>query len=447
MFKNLSERLLSTLRDFRGQSSFNEANMEKILREIRITLLEADVTLQVVHNFIDEIKKNTLGKDIPLYLTPRQELIKIIHTALIHIMGNNPEEIQLNLSVPSPAVILFVGNQGSGKTTSVGKIARYIAKNKNKKVMTVSADIYRPAAIKQLEILSKRAEVDYFTPPQKNKDVIHIVNQALNYAKLSFYDVLLIDTAGRLHTDTAMMKEILYIHLSINPTETLFVLDTMLGQDTANIAKQWESVIPITGIILSKVDSDARGGAALSMKYLTGKPIKFIGIGEDIQDLEPFIPDRLAKRILGMGDVLSLIENIEEKIHKKSDKITKNIKKINSFDFNDFLEYIQQMQKMGGFHPIIDKLPKSIIDNFQIKSQYNEKLLIHMESMIYSMTHQERAFPEIIKGSRKRRIAAGSGMQVQDVNQLLKQFHQIQMYIKKIHQKNSIFRKFFLKKH
>ncbi|UVK78644.1 MAG: signal recognition particle protein component [Sodalis sp. Ffu] len=430
MFENLSDRLSRTLRSLRSRGRMTENDITETLGEVRIALLEADVALLAMHNFISRVKKSALGQEINKGLTPGQEFIKIVHSELVNAMGD--QNNTLNLATQPPAVILLVGLQGGGKTTSTVKVSKYLLEKQKKKVLVVSTDVYRPAAIKQLETLTHNMGIDFFFS-DTNQKPIDIVNQALKQAKLKFYDVLLVDTAGCLHVDKALLTEIIDIHTSIKPIETLFVVDAMTGQDAANSAKAFNQALPITGVILTKLDGDTRGGAALSIRYITGKPIKFIGIGEKADALEPFYPERLARRILGMGDTLSLIEDIEKKVdHAQSQKLANKLKKDNSFNLTDFLHQLKQMRNMGGITNIINKLPgmSQLPDN--VKAQMDEKVLVHLEAIINSMTIKELINPDIIKGSRKRRIAAGSGMQVQDVNQLLKQFDDMQRMIKKM---------------
>ncbi|CUX96390.1 signal recognition particle protein [Candidatus Doolittlea endobia] len=430
MFDNLSNRLSHTLRNISGIGRLTEKNIKDSLREIRIALLEADVALPVVRDFVNHVKASALGQQVNKSLTPGQEFLKLVRAELVNAMGD--ENNALNLSTQPPAVVLMAGLQGVGKTTSVCKLGKYLHEKQKKKVLVVSADIYRPAAIKQLEILAKTVGVDFF-PSNTSQKPIDIVNQALNQAKIKFYDVLLVDTAGRRHVDNTMMAEIVAIHAAIRPIETLFLVDAMTGQDAANIAKAFNQALPLTGVILTKVDGDARGGAALSIRHITGKPIKFIGVGEKTDALEPFYPDRLAGRILGMGDVLSLIEDIEAKIDRtQTEKLVNKLKKSDNFSLTDFLYQIQQLRNMGGMASIMSKLPSvgQLTDN--VKPQINDKALMHMEAIINSMTTKERINPEIIKASRKRRIAVGSGVQVQDVNHLLKQFDDMQRMIKKM---------------
>ncbi|WP_395480255.1 signal recognition particle protein [Candidatus Curculioniphilus buchneri] len=437
MFKNLSERLSRVLYNIRGKGRLTENNINNTLREIRIALLEADVALSVVHDFINRVRQNALGQEINKNLTPGQTFIKIIHIELVHAMGN--KDNTLNLAVQPPAVILMVGLHGSGKTTSIGKLSKHLCTKYNKKVLVVSADTCRPAAIKQLEILAQTAGVDFF-PSDITQKPIDIINNALIQAKLKFYDVLLVDTAGRLHSDKMMMSEIVAVHNTISPVETIFVVDVMIGQDISNIANAFSQALPLTGIILTKLDSDTRGGAALSICHLTGKPIKFIGIGETIDALEPFYPDRLASRILGMGDVLSFIEEMENKIDSvQVEKLTRKLNQGIEFNLNDFFQQLQQMRNMGGIVNIMSKLPVSIGGQLpeDVKSRVDDGILMHMEAMINSMTTKELLNPNIIKGSRIRRIAVGSGMKIQDVNKFLKQFDYMQKMMKKI-KKNGI---------
>ncbi|MDR5612764.1 MAG: signal recognition particle protein, partial [Arsenophonus sp.] len=380
--------------------------------------------------FIQSVKESAVGQDVNKSLTPGQEFVKIVQNELIKAMGE--ENSDLNLAVQPPAVILMAGLQGAGKTTTVAKLGKLLKEKQKKKVLVVSADIYRPAAIKQLETLTQTVGIDFF-PSTASEKPVEIATNALQHAKLKFYDVLIIDTAGRLHVDEAMMEEIQAIHRTINPIETLFIVDAMTGQDAANTAKSFNETLPLTGIILTKIDGDARGGAALSIRHITGKPIKFWGIGEKIDGLEPFYPDRIASRILGMGDVLSLIEEIESKVDReKAEKLAHKLKKGNSFDLNDFLEQLKQMRNMGGMASMLSKMPGISQVPDAVKSQMDDKVLVRMEAIISSMTTKERQKPEIIKGSRKRRIAAGSGTQVQDVNRLLKQFDDMQRMMKKM---------------
>lgn len=429
MFDNLTDRLSRTLRNISGRGRLTDDNIKETLREVRMALLEADVAVPVVREFIQSVKESAVGQDVNKSLTPGQEFVKIVQNELIKAMGE--KKSALNLAVQPPAVILMAGLQGAGKTTTVAKLGKLLKEKQKKKVLVVSADIYRPAAMKQLETLTQTVGIDFF-PSIASEKPVEIATNALQHAKLKFYDVLIIDTAGRLHVDQVMMEEIQAIHRTINPIETLFIVDAMTGQDAANTAKSFNETLPLTGIILTKIDGDARGGAALSIRYITGKPIKFLGIGEKIDGLEPFYPDRIASRILGMGDVLSLIEEIESKVDReKADKLAHKLKKGNSFDLNDFLEQLKQMRNMGGMASMLSKMPGISQVPDAVKLQMDDKVLVRMEAIISSMTAKERQKPEIIKGSRKRRIAAGSGTQVQDVNRLLKQFDDMQRMMKK----------------
>lgn len=430
MFENLSERLGQTLRNVSGRGRLTEDNIKETLREVRMALLEADVALPVVKEFVNQVKARAVGTEVTKSLKPGQVFIKIVQSELEAVMGEANEK--LNLATQPPAVILMAGLQGAGKTTSVGKLAKFLTEREKKKVLVVSADIYRPAAIKQLETLANDVGVG-FHPSTIDEKPIDIVNGAIEHAKTQFYDVLLVDTAGRLHVDGEMMEEIKDLHAAIDPIETLFVVDAMTGQDAANTAKAFNDALPLTGVILTKADGDARGGAALSVRKITGKPIKFLGMGEKVDALEPFHPERVASRILGMGDVLSLIEEVERKVDKeKAQKLAKKVQKGKGFDLQDFKEQLEQMRNMGGMMGLMDKLPGMGNMTAKIKDQANDKQFNQMEAIINSMTPAERAKPEIIKGSRKRRIAAGSGTQIQDVNRLLKQFTQMQKMMKKM---------------
>ena len=430
MFENLTDRLSQTFRNISGRGRLSEDNIKDALRDVRMALLEADVALPVVREFINQVKQKAVGLDVNKSLTPGQEFIKIVQAELTSAMGE--VNSTLNLATQPPAVILMTGLQGAGKTTSVAKLAKFLKEKQKKKVLVVSADVYRPAAIKQLETLAKAINIEFFPSDIKQKPV-DIVNKAISHAKLQFFDVLIVDTAGRLHVDNEMMDEIKALHDAINPIETLFVVDAMTGQDAANTAKAFNDALPLTGVILTKVDGDARGGAALSIRHITGKPIKFLGMGEKTDALEPFYPDRIASRILGMGDVLSLIEELQSNVDReKAEKIAKKLKKGDKFDFNDFQDQLRQMRSMGGMGAMLAKLPGVGQLPEHIKAQMDDKITIKMEAIIGSMTLKERANPEIIKGSRKRRIANGSGTQVQDVNKLLKQFEDMQKMMKKM---------------
>ena len=430
MFDSLSDRLSRTLKNLRGQGRLTEDNIKETLREVRMALLEADVALPVVREFVEHVRARAVGEDVMHSLTPGQALIKIVRDELVTVMGEANEE--LNLNVRPPAVVLMAGLQGSGKTTSVAKLARWLKERKKKSVLVASADIYRPAAIDQLQTLAAEVGVEFF-PSNPAQDPVDIANGALDKARKSACDVVIIDTAGRLHIDEDMMAEIKRLHAAIDPAETLFVVDSMTGQDAANTARAFNEALPLSGVILTKTDGDARGGAALSIRQITGKPIKFLGVGEKTTALEPFHPDRLASRILGMGDVLSLIEEAEHKVDRaEAEKLAKKVAKGKGFDLEDFRIQLQQMQKMGGIASLMDKLPGMGNLSGAMKNQVDDKQFRRLEAIISSMTLQERRFPQIIKGSRKRRIAAGSGLQVQDVNRLLKQFTQMQQMMKKM---------------
>ncbi len=430
MFESLTSRLGQTLRNLRGSARLTEENIKDTLREVRMALLEADVALPVVREFIDHVKSRAVGKDVLESLTPGQALIKIVNDELVKLMGESNEE--LNLSTTPPAVVLMAGLQGAGKTTSVGKLARWLKEKKNKSVMVVSADVYRPAAIEQLKTLANEVGVEFF-PSSGGEKPVAIARAALDAARKKHIDVLLLDTAGRLHIDEEMMAEIQQLHSAVEPIETLFVVDSMTGQDAANTAKAFGDALPLTGVILTKTDGDARGGAALSVRQITGKPIKFLGVGEKSTALEPFHPDRLASRILDMGDVLSLVEEVQQKVdHKKAEQLASKLRKGKGFDLEDFRDQLRQMQSLGGVGALMDKLPGMGNIPDAAKAQVNDKEFLRLEAIINSMTPGERQRPDIIRGSRKRRIATGSGTQVQDVNRLLKQFTQMQKMMKKM---------------
>ncbi|MDX1838516.1 signal recognition particle protein [Legionella taurinensis] len=429
MFENLTERLTHAFKTLSGQSRFTEENTQQALREVRLSLLEADVALPVVKDFIAQIKEKALGQDVDVNLKPDQALIKIVHDELVHLLGDTRAE--LNFKTQPPAVFLMAGLQGSGKTTTTAKLARYLKETENKKVMLVSVDVYRPAAIEQLRLLAEQLDVAFF-PAESHEKPVSIAQKALDSARKNYVDVVIFDTAGRLHIDTEMMSEIKAIHKAINPVETLFVVDSMTGQDAANTAKAFHEALPLTGVILTKTDGDARGGAALSVKQITGQPIKFMGSGEKIDALEPFHPDRVAQRILGMGDILTLIEEVERKADKAtSEKLAKKLKKGKSFDLEDFKQQLLQMNNMGGITGMMSKLPGLNQLPKQALNQVNDKAMAQTIAIINSMTPKERRIPKIIVGSRKRRIAQGSGTQIQDVNRLLKQYEQMQKMMKK----------------
>ena len=430
MFDSLSERLNKVLKNISGKGRITEDNIQATLRQVRMALLEADVALPVVKEFVTKIKYRALGKEVKSSLSPGQAFIKIVQSEMVKAMGEANET--LDLKAKPPAIVLMAGLQGAGKTTSSAKLARYLMEREKKSVMMVSADIYRPAAIEQLERVSQEVGASFF-PSNVEQKPIDIAKAAIKQAKKEFADVLIVDTAGRLAVDEEMMSEIKSLHQAISPVETLFVVDSMTGQDAANTAKAFDEALPLTGVILTKADGDARGGAALSIRHITGKPIKFIGMGEKLDALEPFHPDRIAQRILGMGDVLSLIEEVERKVDKKkAEKLAKKVMKGAGFDLEDFREQLVQMKSMGGLTGMMDKLPGMGNIPQAAKDQMNDKITIRMEAMINSMTPKERAFPEMIKGSRKKRIAMGSGTEIQDVNRMLKQFKQMQKMMKKM---------------
>jgi len=430
MFENLSERLSLSLKKISGKASLSESNIQETLREVRVALLEADVALPVVKDFIELVKQRAVGTEVSSSLDPGQQFLKIVQAELESVMGEKNESLSLNAQ--PPAVILMAGLQGAGKTTSVAKLSRYLAEREKKKVMVVSADVYRPAAIEQLKTLSSEVGAEFFpsTPDQKPTQ---IVSDAIAAAKTQFADVLIVDTAGRLAIDEPMMDEIKQIHKVANPIETLFVIDAMIGQDSVNTAKAFNEALPLTGVILTKVDGDARGGAALSVRHVTGKPIKFLGVGEKTDALEPFHPERIASRILGMGDVLSLIEDVERKVDKKkAEKFAKKVAKGKRFDLEDLREQLQQMKQLGGMESMMDKLPG--MGNMGQMTQQKDMTgqFSKMEYIIDSMTPKERSNPDILNGSRKRRITQGSGTTIQDLNRLLKQHKQMGKMMKKM---------------
>lgn len=441
MFESLTQRLSGTIERLRGRGRLTEENIREATREVRIALLEADVALPVVQALIERIKVRAVGQEVLKSLTPGQALIKVVRDELTAVMG--AEASDLNLNVPAPAIILMAGLQGAGKTTTVGKLAKHLKEKRKKKVMVVSADVYRPAAIEQLKTLAEQVGVLFF-PSSADQKPEAIVRAAIDDARKSFVDVLLVDTAGRLAIDEAMMAEIKALHAAVNPAETLFVVDAMTGQDAANTAKAFNDALPLTGVVLTKVDGDARGGAALSVRAITGKPIKFLGMGEKSEALDPFHPDRVASRILGMGDVLSLIEQAEQNLDRdKAEKLAKKIKKGKGFDLEDFRDQLQQMKNMGGLGGLMDKLP--MLGGVNLAQMGNaqgaaEKQFKQMEAIINSMTPGERRDPEMISGSRKRRIALGSGTQVQDVGRLIKQHKQMQKMMKKVTAKGGMAR-------
>ena len=436
MFDSIAERFGRILKDLRGQGRLTEDNVAATLREVRMALLEADVALPVVRDFIDHVKYHALGTEVMNSLTPGQALIRIVHRELIALMGAS--NVALNLDTPPPAVMLVAGLQGAGKTTTVAKLAQFITEQLHKKVLLASCDVYRPAAMDQLQTLARQIKVDYFTASSQETPV-PIGVAAVEHARRHFFDVLIVDSAGRLHIDNEMMQEIKVLHAALQPVETLFVVDSMMGQDAVNAARAFNEALPLTGVVLTKTDGDARGGAALSVRQVTGKPVKFMGTGEKTSALAPFHPDRVASRILGMGDMLSLIEEVEQKTDKdKAKKIAEKLHQGKRFTLEDFREQIQQMRGMGGISNIMDKLPGLPAMRQQMNVARGEKEFIRFEAIINSMTFAERRNPDVINGSRKKRIAGGSGTQIQDVNRLLKQFHLMQKMMKRISGKDGM---------
>lgn len=435
MLDNLTQRMARVVKTLRGEARLTEANTQEMLREVRLALLEADVALPVVRDFIAKVKEKALGEDVIGSLSPGQALVGVVQKELTAVIGGDYEgkAAELNLAVAPPAIILMAGLQGAGKTTTVGKLAKLLREKYKKKVLTVSCDVYRPAAIAQLKTVSEQVGADFFpsTPDQKPVD---IANAAVDWAKRHYHDVLLVDTAGRLGIDEAMMQEIAALHTALKPVETLFVVDAMLGQDAVNTAKAFNDALPLTGVVLTKLDGDSRGGAALSVRHVTGKPIKFVGVAEKLDGLEIFHPDRMANRILGMGDILALVEEAQRGVDiQAAEKLANKVKKGGDFDLNDFRAQISQMKNMGGLSSLMDKLPAQ----FQQAAagadmSQAEKQIRRMEGIINSMTPAERAKPEIIKATRKRRIAAGAGVPVQEVNRMLNQYDQMRTMMKKL---------------
>ena len=428
MLENLTGRLSRIAKTIRGEARITEANASEALREVRMALLEADVALAVVKVFIERVREAALGQEVIGSLTPGQALVGVVHRELTSLMGG--ENAALDLAVTPPAVILLAGLQGTGKTTTAAKLAKMLVTEK-KKPLLVSCDVYRPAAIAQLKTLATQIGVDFF-PSEAGQKPVEIALAALGHARTHYHDVLLADTAGRLAIDAAMMREIAELHEALKPVETLFVVDSMQGQDAVNVAKAFNDALPLTGIVLTKLDGDARGGAALSVRQVTGKPIKFAGVSEKTDGLEPFHPERMASRILGMGDVLSLVEDARKSVNaEEAKKLAEKVKKGGGFDLEDFKQQIGQMRKMGGIASLVDKLPAQFAQAAQ-SSQMDEKQLHRVEGIINSMTPDERIHPEIIKASRKRRIAAGAGVPVQEVNRLLNQFEQMREMMKRM---------------
>lgn len=429
MLDNLTQRMARVMKTLRGEARLTESNIADALREVRLALLEADVALPVVKAFVAAVKEKAVGEEVVGSLSPGQALIGVVHRELTVLMGE--ANVGLNLATQPPAVVLMAGLQGAGKTTTVGKLAKLLKESQKKKVLVVSCDVYRPAAIEQLKTVAEQAGVEFF-PSSVGEKPVDIARNAVDWARKHYCDVLLVDTAGRLAIDEAMMKEIAELHAAVSPIETLFVVDAMLGQDAINTAKAFSEALPLTGVVLSKLDGDSRGGAALSVRHVTGKPIKYAGVGEKLTGIEPFHPERMASRILGMGDVLSLIEEARKGIdEQKAVDFAKKLKSGKSFDLNDFKEQIGQMRKMGGMSSLMDKLPAQFAQAAgQLPVGTEDKMVRRIEGIINSMTPGERSKPDLIKASRKRRIATGAGVQVQEVNRLLNQFEQMQKMIK-----------------
>ena len=427
MLDNLTARLTRIVKQIRGEARLTESNIQDALREVRVALLEADVALPVVKHFVDAVRAKALGEEVVGSLTPGQALIGVVHRELSALMGE--ANVGLDLAAQPPAVILMAGLQGSGKTTTTGKLARLLAAEK-RKVAVVSVDVYRPAAIEQLKTVAAQVNAQFIESKPSDKPV-DIARGALEYARTHYQDVLIVDTAGRLAVDEDMMRELAELHAVLEPVETLFVVDAMQGQDAVNVARAFNERLPLTGVILTKLDGDARGGAALSVRHVTGKPVKFIGVGEKLSGLEPFHPERMAARVLGMGDILSLVEEAHAKVDlEEARKIADKVRKGKSFDLEDFKQQIAQMKKMGGVASLIDKLPAQLVGQINPAQLQDDKQFRRIEGIINAMTPQERAKPELIKASRKRRIATGAGVPVQAVNQLLAQFEQMQKMMK-----------------
>jgi len=427
MLESLTGRLSGVIKSLRGQARLTESNIQDALREVRMALLEADVALPVVRDFVAQVRERALGQEVAGSLSPGQALVGVVHDELIALMG--AANVPLNLSVVPPAVILMAGLQGSGKTTSAGKLAKLLREDLRKKVLLVSCDVYRPAAIDQLRTLAEQVSVEFY-PVSASDRPLAIVRAAQDYARKHFHDVMIVDTAGRLAVDQAMMEEIKALHGALDPAETLFVVDAMQGQDAVNVAKAFGDALPLTGVVLTKLDGDARGGATLSVRQVTGQPVKFVGVGEKLNALEPFHPERMASRILGMGDVLSLVDEARRSVDlEQAEKLARKVKSGKGFDLEDFKQQMLQMRKMGGLSALMDKLPAQLTQMAQ-GAKVDEKVVARTIGIIDSMTPGERVRPEILKASRKRRIAAGAGVPVQEVNRLLAQFEQMQKMMK-----------------
>lgn len=436
MFDQLGDRLKSTFKGLNGKGRLTEENISEAMREVRIALLEADVSLEVTKTFVARVKEKSIGHEVLNSLTPGQAVVKIVNDELVSLMGE--ENDQLNLSTRPPAVIFMAGLQGAGKTTTTGKLGNLLKQREKKSVLLVSADIYRPAAIEQLGLLAKTLNLQFF-PSDSSQKPVEIATNAVDHARKNGIDVVIVDTAGRLHVDEEMMSEITELHQAINPIETLFVVDSMTGQDAANSARAFDEALALTGVVLTKTDGDARGGAALSIRHVTGKPIKFLGTGEAMDALEPFHPERIASRILGMGDVLTLVEEVERKVDKKkAEKLATKLAKGRGFDLENYREQMEQMEKMGGMMSMVDKLPGMNNLPPRAMNQFGDKQTKQVIAIISSMTPNERRFPATLRGSRKKRIALGSGTQVQDVNRLLKQFMQMQKMMKRMKKKGGM---------
>jgi len=429
MLDNLTQRLSKIVKTIRGEARITESNIQDALREVRVALLEADVALAVVRDFIARVREKALGEEVVGSLTPGQALVGVVHRELTELMGG--ASAGLVLAVQPPAVVLMAGLQGSGKTTTVGKLAKMLIESERKKVLLVSCDVYRPAAIDQLSTLAAQVGADFF-PSKQGEKPLDIARAAQEWARTHYHDVLIVDTAGRLAIDEALMKEIAELHAALAPAETLFVVDSMQGQDAVNVARAFNEALPLTGVVLTKLDGDARGGAALSVRHITGRPIKFVGVGEKLNGLEAFHPERMASRILGMGDVLSLVEEAHKSIDQdEARKLAEKLKRGKGFDLEDFKQQVVQMRKMGGLSSLVDKLPAQFAQAAQGAS-VDDRQIRRIEGIINSMTPHERAKPEILKATRKRRIAAGAGVSVQEVNRLLNQFEQMQKMMKQM---------------
>ncbi|MGB3289660.1 MAG: signal recognition particle protein [Burkholderiaceae bacterium] len=444
MLDNLTQRLSRVVKTMRGEARLTEANTQDMLREVRMALLEADVSLPVVRDFVARVKERALGQDVVGSLNPGQALVGVVHKELTGLMGGDlgDEAGELSLATQPPAVILMAGLQGAGKTTTTGKLAKWLSegghiqngrKTGKKKVLVVSADVYRPAAIEQLKTVAAQVKVD-FLPSDVSQKPEQIAHAALDHARKHHYDVLIVDTAGRLGVDEAMMREIRVLHDLLNPIETLFVVDAMQGQDAVNVARAFADALPLTGVVLTKLDGDARGGAALSVRHVTGKPLKFVGVSEKLDGLEPFHPERMAQRVLGMGDIVALVEQAQKNIDvAEAEKLAAKIKSGSRFDLNDFRDQLLQVRKMGDMGSLLEKLPAQFAQAAgQLQGGQAEKQLRRSEGILNSMTPAERAKPELLKASRKRRIAAGAGVPVQEVNRLLTQYDQMQGMMKQM---------------